>query len=209
MLGSSYSHITLTPRPTTDPLSGSDTLGNCEATDDPSEFLCCVNASSSLPQLINEDVGPEGTNYASDVVHAWSHSAQSVIITHALDSRASVIRHVNLYFYNIPSRRIGLPTVTLYAGDNPAIPMPLEYYIVGNDALTEDDMMRHNVILSLRSSQPQSTRFFNVQFDFENKDIDWLVLSEAVLCSVPTQGTLFKEGGGKFTTYIIMHHFSL
>ena len=101
------------------------------------------------------------------------------------------MRRVNLYFYNIPSRRIGLPTITLYAGENPAVPMPLEYYIVGNDALTEDDMMRRNVLLSLVS--PPTTRFFNLQFDFENTDIDWLVLSETYLCQTPVIGNFIGE----------------
>ena len=151
-------------------------------------FLCSVGDNSSLPLLINGDLGPEGTNYASDVVHAWSHSAQSVLITHQLDRPARVIQHVNLYFYNIPSRRIGLPTVTLYAGEYPAVPMPLEYYIVGNDALTEDDMMRRNVLLSLVS--PLAPRYFNLLFDFENSDNNWLVISETSLCEEPTTGKL-------------------
>ena len=159
-------------------------------------FLC----NSPLPQLINGDFGPEGTNYASDVVHAWSRSAQSINITYALREHR-IIRYVNLYFYNIPSRRMGLPTVTPHGGDGDST-MPLEHYILGNDALTEDDMMRRNVLLILVLNP--ATRFFNLQFDFENTDIDWLVLSETSLCQTSNSTMPCKNN---VPTYIHSHDF--
>ena len=46
--------------------------------------------------------------------------------------------------------------------------------------------MRRQILLSLRSTS--SSRSYTLQFDFENTDVDWLVLSETRLCRVPLQG---------------------
>ena len=47
--------------------------------------------------------------------------------------------------------------------------------------------MRRQILLSLRSIS--FSRSYTLQFEFENTDVDWLVLSETRLCTVPIQGT--------------------
>ena len=92
------------------------------------------------------------------------------------------IRHMNLYFYSNTSMGIGLPSVTVYRGST-----VVEYHIFGNGDITQEDSMRRQILLSLRSTN--SSQFYTLQFDFENTDVDWLVLSETRLCTVPLQGT--------------------
>ena len=88
---------------------------------------------------------------------------------------------MNLYFYSITSMGIGLPSVTVYRGST-----VVEYHIFGNDDITQEDSMRRQILLSLRSTS--SSRSYTLQFDFENTDVDWLVLSETRLCRFPPQG---------------------
>ena len=77
---------------------------------------------------------------------------------------------------------IGLPSVTLYRGST-----EVGYHIFGNDDITQEDNMRRQILLSLRSTS--SSRLYTLQFDFENTDVDWLVLSETRLCQFPLDGT--------------------
>ena len=60
-----------------------------------------------------------------------------------------------------------------------------------NDDITQEDNMRRQILLSLRSTS--SSRSYTLQFDFENTDVDWLVLSETRLCEVPFQGMYIKR----------------
>ena len=96
------------------------------------------------------------------------------------------IRHMNLYFYSITSMGIGLPSVTVYRGST-----VVEYHIFGNDDITQEDNMRRQILLGLRSTS--SSRSYTLQFDFENTDVDWLVLSETRLCAVPLQGMFVQS----------------
>ena len=139
-------------------------------------------ARPPLPPLIDGDLGPEGANYTNTMVHAWHHSTGTVTIAYAFDSGISPeIRHMNLYFYSITSMGIGLPSVTVYRGST-----VVEYHISGNDDIAQEDNMRRQILLSLRSTG--SSRLYTLQFDFENTDVDWLVLSETRLCQFPFEG---------------------
>ena len=139
----------------------------------------------SLPPLIDGDLGPEGTNYTNTMVHAWHRSTGTVTIAYTFGSAITntEIRHINLYFYSITSMGIGLPSVTVYRGSTAQV---VEYHIFGNDDITQEDNMRRQILLSLKSTS--SSRSYTLQFDFENTDVDWLVLSETSLCTVPLQG---------------------
>ena len=64
-------------------------------------------------------------------------------------------------------------------------------HIFGNDDIAQEDNMRHQILLSLRSTS--SSRSYTLQFDFENTDVDWLVLSETRLCIVPLKGMYIKN----------------
>ena len=90
---------------------------------------------------------------------------------------------MNLYFYSNTSMAIGLPSVTVYRGSTAQV---VEYHIFGNDNIKQEDNMRRQILLSLRSTG--STRSYRLQFDFENTDVDWLVLSETGLCELSIQG---------------------
>ena len=142
----------------------------------------CFGLSSPL---LDEDLGPEGTNYTSSMVHTWHHSNQTVNITYTLKAN-TIIRHVNLYFYSVPTMGIGLPTVTVLRSSRNSF-MPVEYYITGNGNINHKDSMRRNVLLSLTPAQ--TVRFYRIQFDFTNTDVEWLVLSETQLCTSPTAVT--------------------
>ena len=186
-IGSVFSFIDISPRPSAnDPLTGGDTIGaRCGVLSNQPNMVRCLTNSLPLPPLVDGDLGPEGANYTNTMVHAWHRSAGTVYIMYTLDT-STEIRHTNLYFYSITSMGIGLPSVTVYRGST-----VVEYYIFGNDDITQEDNMRCQILLSLRSTS--SSRSYTLQFDFENTDVDWLVLSETRLCTVPLQGMYIKD----------------
>ena len=188
-IGSDFNFIDISPRPSAnDPLTGGDTIGvRCaELSNQPNMVQCIAPSTPPLPPLIDRDLGPEGTNYTNTMVHAWHRSTGTVTMDYIFDSGISPeVRHVNLYFYSITSMGIGLPSVTVYRGS-----IVVEYHIFGNDDITLEDNMRHQILLSLSSTS--SSRSYTLQFDFENTDVDWLVLSETRLCEFPLQGMYIK-----------------
>ena len=145
----------------------------------------CLTNSLPLPPLIDGDLGPEGTDYTNTMVHAWHRSTGTVTIEYTFDRQTGEeVRHIHLYFYSITSMGIGLPSVTVMRGSTAQV---VEYHIFGNNDITQEDNMRCQILLSLRSTS--SSRLYTLQFDFENTDVDWLVLSETRLCTVPFEGT--------------------
>ena len=187
LLGGPLGFIDISPRPSAnDPLTGGDTLGaRCAELSNQPNMVHCLT-KSPLPLLIDGDLGPEGTNYTNTMVHAWHRFTGTVTIAYNFDSSSSTeVRHVKLYFYSIPSMGIGLPSVKVDRGST-----AVEHYITGNDDITQEDSMRRSVQLSLTSTSNQ--RFYTLEFDFENTDVDWLVLSETELCHNPSEG-LFKK----------------
>ena len=149
----------------------------------PNTVQCLALSTPPLPPLIDGDLGPEGANYTNTMVHTWHRSTGTVTIEYTFDSGINTeIRHMNLYFYSITSMGIGLPSVTVYRGST-----VVEYHIFGNDDISQEDNMRRQILLSLRSTSSSRTSY-TLQFDFENTDVDWLVLSETRLCTVPLQG---------------------
>ena len=91
---------------------------------------------------------------------------------------------------------IGLPSVITVSRGVAA--QVVEYYIFGNDDIAQEDEMRRQILLSLRSTG--STRRYTLQFDFEDTDVDWLVLSETRLCEFPNEGRVIPSRG------ICTHH---
>ena len=184
--GSDLTFYDTSPRPSAnDPLTGGDTIGaRCGELSNQPNMVQCLTNSLLLPPLVDGDLGPEGANYTNTMVHAWHRSTGTLTIKYTFDSGIinPEIRHINLYFYSITSMGIGLPSVTVYIGST-----VVEYHIFGNDNVTEEDNMRRQILLSLKSTS--SSRSYTLQFDFENTDVDWLVLSETRLCTVPFEGT--------------------
>ena len=152
-IGSDFSSIGISPRPSAnDPLTGGDTLGaRCsELSNQPNMVQCRAPSTPPLPPLIDGDLGPEGASYTNTMVHAWHRSTGTVTIEYIIDSGSGVeIRHINLYFYSITSMGIGLPSVTVYRGSTVQV---VEYHIFGNDDITQEDNMRRQILLSLRST---------------------------------------------------------
>ena len=186
-IGSDFSFIDISPRPSAnDPLTGGDTIGvRCGEMSNRPNMAQCIGRSP-FPPLIDGDLGPEEANYTNTVVHAWHRSTGTVTIAYTFEGRIfppPEIRQINLYFYSITSMGIGMPSVTVYRGSTAQV---VEYHIFGNDDITQEDNMRRQILLILR--EINSSRFYTLQFEFENTDVDWLVLSETKLCRLQLQG---------------------
>jgi hypothetical protein len=128
---------------------------------------------------VDGDFGPEVTSMvASSAVHAWNRSAQKVIVGYSFNAQL-LLRHFILFFYNIPSMGIGLPNIELFAGSGTA---QQTYFLTGNQDISQEDNGRRNVALSFDGAVTPVLRF---EFVFDNTDIDWLILSEILLCTDP------------------------
>jgi len=116
-------------------------------------------------------------------VFAWDREVSIVFTT----SVATIVRQVNLFFYNIPSSGIGLPPAELFWSDSNVLnpDNPLSHVIVGNQDLSQDDRTLQNVSLVVtRDHISIEYRFFRIHFTFpaETSLIDWILLSEVQLC---------------------------
>ena len=167
------------PQPTTDPFSHTDTLGPGCPPNPSGNILECHQALGPilLDGVIGQDQGPPNVS----TISAWSRSQSTVTITFITESQVH-LRHIRLYFYNIPSMNIGFPEVTLTAGG------PQEYFVTGNQNLNSTDNRRRNLILSYTNSLVM-TNTFDIVFGFTKRiDVDWLLLSEAEFCQSIDEG---------------------
>ncbi len=155
---------------------GQSTLGQCSTAGE------CLGPVFGLgDRLGDKDLGPPTLDDGTFVGHAWDRTVS--ITFFFTTTTAAYVEGLNLYFYNIPSRRIGLPyniriTSPSRSGDHP-------YQLEGNDDLTLDDNARRNVTLipeALSFSSPMNT--FTIIFQFSNTEqIDWLLLTEVEICT--------------------------
>jgi len=148
--------------------------------------LCQANGDSISCQpgslLIDNDTG--SAELDTRKVFAWDREVNiSFVIL------PSKVRHANLFFYNIPSSGIGLPSVELFWSDaGPFIRdyNPLSHAIVGNQDLSQDDRTLRNVSLVVTTDQSsvRDYRFLRIHFTLpaETSTIDWILLSEVQLC---------------------------
>ena len=156
-------------------MTGGDTIGSCSGNIE----LC----TSGL--LRDNELGPVESPYTRDVVHAWS-SAEKVIITYTYASSGTYnFRHISLFFYHIPTLGIGLPKIELFASGGGTTSLP--YYITDNEDLSPEDSGRRDVTLSFLSGG-QTSRTYRMEFDFEGTNVQWLVLSEIIMCRLPAAG---------------------
>ena len=161
------------PQQTTDPFSNTDTLGpGCLPIPSAGNRLECHQALRPilLDGVIGQEQGPPNVS----TISAWSRSQSTVTVTFVISSIVQV-RHIRLYFYNIPSMNIGLPEVTLIAGGLQ------EYLVIGNQNLSSTDNRRRNFILSYTNDMVM-TNTFQIVFGFTRIDVDWLLLSEVEFC---------------------------
>ena len=163
------------PQPATDPFSNTDTLGpGCSPNPSAGNRLECHNVLTPPPILLDGVIGQEQGSPNVSIINAWSRFQSTVTITF-VNSSPVQLRHIRLYFYNIPSMNIGLHEVTLMAGG------PQEYFVTGNQNLYSTDNRRKNVVLSYTNVVMTNT--FEIVFGFTNRtDVDWLLLSEVELC---------------------------
>ena len=130
-------------------------------------------------RLGDEVLGPLTLDDETFFGHAWN---QNVSITFIFPTTTTAyVEGLNLYFYNIPSRRIGLPyniRIISVSDDHP-------YQLEGNDDLTLDDNGRRSVTLipeSLSFSSASDT--ITIIFEFsDTEQIDWLLLTEVEICT--------------------------
>lgn len=170
----------LISRPTIDPLTGNDTINSCV---DSTPVICSTSAT-----LTDAMLGPLKSDGSGGKVHAWNRATSSRIRIECFVPAMTTLTQVRLFFYNIPILHIGLPDVEIYAGDGTL----LEYYLLGNENLTQDDNMRGDVLLSLlQLTPPPSNNLYRVEFVFGNTDVDSLRLSEIIMCDQPNGNVLF------------------
>ena len=115
-------------------------------------------------------------------VLAWDRE-----VSIAFTIQSTKVRHVNLFFYNIPSSGIGLPPAELFWSEAPFSQYNLlSHVIVGNQDLCQDDRTLRNVSLVVTTDQDSIAdyRFFRIRFTFpaETSLLDWILLSEVQLC---------------------------
>ena len=170
----------LSPRPSSDPQSREDdTLGSCAFNGADSAYECFGSAQ----KLTDGVLGSVGS-YNSTIVHAWSRAAGRIVVSYLYGAlNEGSLRHFNLFFYNIPSMRIGLPNIEILTG---SMSTPHPYRITGNGDITPDDNGLRSVTLSVVSPNPSRT--LRLVFTFEDTNIDWLVLSEIIMCPQPRAG---------------------
>ena len=160
-------------QPTTDPFSDTNTLGpGCIPNPSAGNRLECHSAFRPilLDGVIGQEEGPPNVS----TISAWSRSQSTVSITF-ITSAIVQVRHIRLYFYNIPSMNIGFPEVTLRARGPQT-----DYHVTGNQHLNSIENRRRNVILSY--TRMVMTNVFEIIFGFITTDVDWLLLSEVELC---------------------------
>ena len=161
------------PQPTTDPFSTTDTLGpGCTLNPSVSNKLECHSALKPilLDGVIGQEEGPPNVS----TISAWNRSQSTVSITF-ITADVVQVRHIRLYYYNIPSMNIGFPEVTLRA-----VGPQTDYHVTGNQHLNSIENRRRNVILSY--TRMVMTNTFEIIFRFITTDVDWLLLSEVELC---------------------------
>ena len=178
------------PRPSTDPFSNTDTLGpGCFPNPSSNYRLECDGVVKPSPILLDGVIGEELGPPNISTVNAWSRPPSAVAITF-ITSAIVQVRHIRLYFYNIPSMNIGLPEVILRTT------IPQEYHVTGNQNLNYTDNRRRNVVLSY--TRMVMTNTFEIIFEFTRTDVNWLLLSEVELCE-------YINGGLSLTNCSIVH----
>ncbi len=130
-------------------------------------------------KLADGNLGTQTLNGTFDG-HAWD---QTVSINFIFGVIASV-SGINLYFYNIPSRGIGLPynikiTSSTFTGDNP-------YLLESNSNLTLEDTGLQTVTLTPQSLSllDNPNNVLTIEFEFSDTDqINLLLLTEVEVCT--------------------------
>ena len=140
-----------------------------------SSSITCGNISDTV--FTDGTVGDETGSLMPTSFHAWSDSSGF-----SLSHSTARVRQVKLFFYHQPSMGIGLPQFALSASDSSIIPgtPSLQYTILGNQDLSEDDAAVRNVTLALTTSESNDN--FYIQFSLTS-EIQQFAVSEVELFS--------------------------
>ena len=152
---------------------GTSTSGGCSGT-------MCIGPAFGTPAASRLGDGVHGTAALNTTfVHAWN---TNVNIEFGFPL-AVTVEGINLYFYNIPSRNIGLPYDTVLSS--------FPSFIEGNQDLSQNDNQLRNVTLIPTETLMDSS--FTIQFRFSNIDkIDWLLLTEVEICTTSDSKLLWE-----------------
>ena len=142
------------------------TSGGCSGT-------MCIGPGFGAPAASRLGDGDHGTAvFDLNAVHAWNTNV-NIEFGFAFPV-AGTVEGINLYFYNIPSRNIGLPYDTVLSS--------FPSFIEGNQDFSQNDNQLRNVTLIPTETLMYSS--FTIQFRFSNMDkIDWLLLTEVEICT--------------------------
>ena len=115
---------------------------------------------------------------------AWNRTqTQPVTLRFEFQPAVSSLSSVVLYFFNYPTQRISLPSVTL-RGSSSSSGIPfynISYHFDNNNALTNSDSQLRNLSLSIISNTDNIQLLF-IDFQFVDPEIDWVLLSEVDIC---------------------------
>ena len=140
--------------------------------------------------LVDGDTGPLVLHSLSSTdlrrFLAWNRTqTQPFTLSFRFDPEnpVSSLSSVVLYFFNYPTQRIGLPSVTLRGSfDDAGMSISSVFYIYENNSdLGNNDSQLRTVTLTIT----HNTVFMRVLFidlSFTNTDIDWILLSEVDIC---------------------------
>ena len=126
---------------------------------------------------------------------AWNRTqTQPVTLRFGFSPAVSSLSSVVLYFFNYPTQRISLPSVTL-RGSNSSSGNPfysISFFFNNNDVLMNSDSQLRNVSLSI-TSNTDSIQVLFIDFVFTNTDIDWILLSEVDICEGMINDTIYRK----------------
>ncbi len=133
-------------------------------------------------RLADEVLGTQMLN-GTFVGHAWD---QTVSIEFIFPSVTTFVTGINLYFYNIPSRGIGLPYNIRITSQSGSIEHP--YLLEGNNILTQENTGLQSVMLtpeslSLSPNNPNDRLAIMFEFSDNTDRINWLLLTEVEFCT--------------------------
>ena len=140
-----------------------------------SEILC----NSGDIVLTDGAFGDEGGSIDPTKFIAWNDSSR-ISIQHS--DAVAAVKQVNLFFYHEPASGVGLPEFKLSASiSDTDLGNPLNYTILGNQDLSQDDAQVRNVTLALTELPTESANRFHIKFTLTDS-IQQFAISELQLC---------------------------
>ena len=137
-------------------------------------------------RLVDGDTGPLHSLSSTNLHRflAWNRTQTQPVTLRFEFSPVSSLSSVVLYFFNYPTQRIGLPSITLRGSiSSSGTPFfAISYFYNNNDVLMNSDSQLRNVSLSITSNTDNIQVLFIDLVFTNNSDIDWILLSEVDIC---------------------------